>query len=121
MKFVGKEPSKEDLSSPSSLVKFFIKANNSYATQYKSGGPVHYPGRNRSVTELVKYCKQFGFTRSQVLPEIPKFGGIIHCGDINKYVIVTRKNYEDLYATPYGIKLAKEMGLTEKKIRNRFW
>lgn len=119
MKFVGKEPSKEDLSSPNSIVKFFIKANQSYATQYKPGGPVHYPGRNRSIVELVKYCQQFGFTRAQVLPEIPKFRGVIFCSDINKYVIVTNKNYGDLYDTPYGRKLAKEMGLKEKKTRNR--
>lgn len=119
MEFVGKEPSKEDLSSPSSIVKFFIKTNKSYPTQYKPGGPVHYPGRNRSVVELVKYCQQFGFTRAQVLPEIPKFGGIMFCRNIYKYVIVTYKNYGDLYDTPHGRKLAKEMGLKEKK--NRWW
>lgn len=113
MKFVGKDPTKEDTSSPQNMVKFFLEANLKFPTEYKSGGPVHYPGRFRSVCELVEYGGQYGFTREQLLPEIPKQTSVFYCYEIRKYVMDPSMSFYvgDLADTKYSRNLAREMGI----------
>lgn len=99
------------------MVKFFLEANKKFSTRYKPNGPIHYPGRYRSICELVKYCGQYGFTREQLLPEIPKQASVYCCYVICKYVMDTDKpfNAKKLSYSKYGRNLAMEMGIEVDK------
>ena len=47
-------------------VDFFIRSNNICSTVYEDGKKL-YPGRNRSLAEIIWFGEQFGFSEYEVL------------------------------------------------------